>query len=135
MHGEPELLPNPLGQGRCIQGRFLGAQVLDETQHLGGDLVRPMRPAFSGQKARQAGTIKVGLGLVESRPGDAEEQGTVGDRQTFATHPSQHLVFHLNQIPGIEEVTAGEGGVMHLLRMRIRGAVLFERGELRVGFG
>ena len=49
MHGQPKVFGNAFNQRRRIQPRFRPARGVDEAQHLGGKLVRAVRPALGRQ--------------------------------------------------------------------------------------
>jgi hypothetical protein len=57
----------------------------------------------------------------------------LGDAPALDAHPAQHFIFHLYQIPWVEEVAPHEGGIPHRFGMRVDRAARGERRELLIG--
>ena len=61
-----------------------------------------------GNQARQPLILESGLGLVEGHAGESEGRRSLGDRPPLGLHATKHLVLHLDQIVGIEELALDE---------------------------
>lgn len=107
----------------------------DERHRLEVELVRPLGPTLLRNEPCQTIASKRGLGLIEGRPGNAEQRCSVGLRCAVDADMAQHLVLDLNQVAGVEEVARLEPRRQHPLWMRIQYAETLETFQLRVGLG
>ena len=80
-----------------------GFEIAHECNDLGGDLVATLGATPARQQTDEASGPQRALGLVESRPGDAERCGSLADCNTVDLVASHHLVAHLDQVFCIEE--------------------------------
>jgi hypothetical protein len=126
VYGHAEATPDGFDNGHLAVG---ATQLFHEIQDLVRTLVRTPRPAPPRKQPRKAVGSKTGIRHVESLPADPERTGNVRDGLAFNAVSAEHLVSHLNQIPGIKKTLRTEDFVLDSLRMAMEGMLLSKRRE------
>ena len=111
MDGDPEALRHASGQVGRSAGRILRQERLQERHDARGHLVAAARPSLSGEEARQAAFLEGALRLIERRARQMEGRRGWGHGLGVNLHAPEHLVFHLDDVPGVEELVGTEDGV------------------------
>ena len=129
--GEAKAPPNVVEQRRRTERRVVGAERADNGHHGVVELVRAARAALARDQAGKAVRLERGLRVIEGRPGTAEGLGRLRDRVAVDLDPTQHFVFHLDQIPRIEKLVRSKQGVAD----RVGTGMQRPLGAERLGFG
>ena len=125
MHDQLKLLANLLKDFERGGGRSLaGARVFDKHQDLLGELVSLVGASFARQQTGQALSFEGALSLIKSRARTPERVGCAADGLSVDMNPTQHFVFDLERVAGIEEVVLCKEGVGNVLRMGMESAGL-----------
>ena len=95
------------------------------------ELVGAARAALARDQAGKAVRLERGLRVIEGRPGTAEGVGRLRDRVAVDLDPTDHFVFHLDQIPRIEKLVRSKHGVAD----RVGTGMQRTLGAERLGFG
>jgi hypothetical protein len=132
MHPQIELLFHRFRELSETQRRVRGPLLGHELHHLRSELVAASRTALPGQQSGQATLLESEFGLIERRPRETKLLGRLGNRPLVHTDLSQHLVFYLDQVVGIEELAVLKQRMGHILRAGVEGSVL-PQGSLFVG--
>ena len=136
MHGDTELLLNACDEFGDRQRWRSRALLEHELQDGRRKFVRAVRAAFARNQSGKALLRHRTLGLIERRTRQPEGCGGFGHGRFVDFDTAQHLVFHLQKIPGVEEVFRLEQRIGDGLRMGIEDALLTESLNLgRIGPG
>ena len=123
---QAELGLDRAGQGARPGGALAAHARIDERHHLRGELVRALRTARLREQPGYSLPGERGFGLVKGRAGEAEQRRGGSLLRSLETHLPEHLVFHLDEIVGVEKPMALEQGGAHSFRMPIQGALLLQ---------
>jgi len=86
-----------------------------ELHNSGSKLVATFWAPLVGQESGQAALLEGELRLIKRRPREAELAGRLRNALALDTDLSQHLVFHLHQVVGIEKLAVLEERMGHIL--------------------
>jgi hypothetical protein len=103
MDRQPEALSDQLDQLWSGKRRVTRSSVLQCGHNLGTELVRPSWTAALRQQAWKARLAYGRPGLIKGWPGETEGRRGGADGLAVMVHSAQHLVFDLDDVPGIEE--------------------------------
>jgi len=126
VYGHAEATPDSFDNGHLAVGT---TELFHEIQDLVRTLVSTPRAAPLRKQPRKAVGSKTGIRHVESLPADPERTGNIRDCFAINAVSAEHLVSHLNQIPGIKETLGTEDLVLDSLRMAMEGVPLSKRRE------
>src|SRR6478609_8997256 len=132
MHVHPEPVGDRGRQFRPARHRVTRTGLPGERDHLVGELVGPPRPGPGRDQTRQTGRVHRCRGLIERRPGEAERGCRTAHRLPVHPDLAHHLIFHLHQVPWVEELRRGERGVLDIVRSRVQTPLRLQRRHLRV---
>src|SRR5262249_59918094 len=99
--------------------RLLGFRLEEKREHLAGQFVSLARPSLARRQSWESFLRKSRFGLIERGAGEAEVETGLAYRSPLDSHPAEHFVFDLNQVPWIEEVAVEKERIGHRLRARI----------------
>jgi hypothetical protein len=99
------------------------------------ELVRTARSALARHQAGNAVRLERRLGVIERRPGTPEGVGRLRDRVAVDLDPTDHFVFHLDQIPRIEKLVRAKQGVADRVGTGMQGTLGAERLGFRIATG
>ena len=131
VNGYAKTVCNPICQLSTGNARLGCAELGDEAHQAGRELVTGSRAAFLGQQTGEPGILKRSLSLVERWPRESENPRSLADRRFFHLDQPKHLVLHLQQIVGVEELVRSEGLVDDILRSWVERTLLAQK----VSFG
>src|SRR5262245_26830956 len=115
MDHQVEVLVNQLREGGGPEQRVAKPVLEQEFDDAVGELVGVTGSGSLRDQARQAGAVVERLGLIEDGTGEPERLGYRGDGGPLDANASEHLILDLDQVARVEELTAEEQGVGHLL--------------------
>src|SRR6266446_8416079 len=116
MHLQVEVLLHRFRQLSETQRRLRSLLLGYEFHHFRGELVTASRTTLPRKQSGQAALLESEFGLVERWPRETKFFGRLGNRPLVYTDLAQHLVFHLDQVVGIEELAVLEQWMGHILR-------------------
>ena len=103
-----------------------GSVIVDEAQHLRGDLVRAARTARRRDQPLQPGAVERLDHAEAGGAGHAEARRRLGEGGLADPDQTNHLVAHLKQVASIEEVSGGEHRIADVVRRPVEGSCLPE---------
>jgi hypothetical protein len=103
--------------------------LLHEIQDLVRALMGAPRAALARQQSWKTTGSKIRLRDVESLPADSERMRNIQDGLALNAVSAEHLVAHLYQVPGIEEIIGPESFVLNILRAAMERTLLSKRLE------
>jgi hypothetical protein len=127
MDHQVELLSNQLRERGSSEQRVAKPVLEQEIDNEVGEFVGVAGSGSLRDQARQAGAKVERLGLVEDGTGKPERLSYCGDGGPLDANAPQHFVLDLHQVARVEELTAEEQGVGHLLGVGIQDALQTER--------
>ena len=123
MNGNVEVFLNCGSQLGHTQRGLFGSQLLHISEHFGSQLVCFPRPTLFGNQPEQSPVLKIQFGLVIGGARKPKRGGRLADGFLLDLDRAQHLVLHLDQVVGIEELALLEQWISHLLRVRIQASL------------
>jgi hypothetical protein len=124
VHAQPPLLPQLLCKSGSTEIEIFRLLFLKELHDLRTQLVCPSGTSFLRQQPHKTVLLKRALRFIKRRPGETELGGSLGNAPSLYRHLAQHLVLHLHQIVGVEEIVCAEQIVADAPRARIEAAML-----------
>jgi len=119
MYLQIKFLFHQLRQLSETQFRLCGSSFGHEPHDSGSQLMAAFWAPLVGQQSRQAALFEGELRLVKRGPGEAELPSRLRNGLAVDSHVSEHFIFHLDQVVGIEEVTVLEERMGDILGMGI----------------
>lgn len=107
---DSKLVPELLGELARAERLVRDDQPFEELHHVRAQLVWATRATLLRDEPRDPRLLEVRLCLVECRPREAELRNGLRHCDVVHPHAAKHLVLHLNEIPGIEELPLVEAG-------------------------
>src|SRR5580704_9846653 len=130
VHLNMKVLLHQVGQLSEAQRRLPHSLCHQELDHLSGELVTTSRTPLQGNQPRQPSFLERRLRLIERGPGKTKLVGRLRNRVVVDMDLPEHLVLHLVQVVGIEEVAVLKQGMEYILRTKVEGAVSPQGGLL-----
>jgi hypothetical protein len=119
VNGQAKAPANVVEQRRRGKRRVVGAERVDNRHHRVVELVGSARTTLARDQAGQPVRLERRLRVIEGRPRTPESLGGLRHRVAVDLDPPHHLVFHLDQVPRIEELVRSEQGVAHVLGVQM----------------
>ena len=103
-----------------------GSVIVHEAQDFRRDLVRPARPAGRWDQPLQPTHVEGTSHAEAGRARHPEPLRRLGEGGLSDPHQPDHLVAHLQQIAGVEEVVVGKHRIVDVFRGPVEGSGLLQ---------